>query len=132
MPAYNFKCRFEPMVSSGRKRQTIRARRKDGREARPGQTAYLFVLMRTKRCRRIGEGRIVSVDEIRMAAKRSSGLTIKLNGRGLDAHEADALALADGFGSVPEMRVFFAKTHGLPFAGTLVSWEPCAIGEASR
>ena len=122
MPAYNFQSRFEHAVATGRKRQTIRQWRKDGRIPKPGQTAHLFVLMRTKACRRIGRAPIVSVDEVRLMAHRGGWLAIKVNGRVLSREIVQAFVRADGFANEQEMRVFFAKTYGLPFDGLLIAW----------
>jgi hypothetical protein len=66
MPAYNFKRAFADAVRAGvgqafaarhpevrPKRQTIRKRRK--RRTRAGETLYLYVGQRTKRCEKLGE-----------------------------------------------------------------------------
>lgn len=60
MPALNFKKRFEPMIESGDKRQTIRAKRKDCRDPKEGQTLYLYTGMRSKGCRKLGEAPCLS------------------------------------------------------------------------
>jgi len=62
MPAYNFKERFAADVESGKKRQTIRRKRK--RPTKPGDVLYLYVGMRTKRCRKLREAPCESVVSI--------------------------------------------------------------------
>jgi len=43
------------MVLSGEKPFTLRALRKDGHDAKAGQTLYMFTGLRTKQCQRIAE-----------------------------------------------------------------------------
>jgi len=128
MPAFNFQKRFASKIELGEKTQTIRNRRKDRRDPQVGQTAYLYFGMRTKSCRKLGEGKITSVET----------LTIKLNGYCADVYieavgygqgfplnyrEMENLAKADGFENFDEMYMWFAKTHGLPFYGFLIKWD---------
>lgn len=70
MPAINFKKQFAPAVESGEKRQTIRARRQDGRDPVAGQTLYLYTGIRTKGCRKLGE----------VTCKETQQITIEENG----------------------------------------------------
>lgn len=62
MPAYSFKLRFVPMIKSGEKSQTIRAKRKY--QAKPGDKLYLYYGMRTKHCKKIKEEICRNVEEI--------------------------------------------------------------------
>lgn len=55
MPALNYQKRFAPLVESGKKKHTIRACRKDGRDPRPGEVLYQYTGMRTKGCRKLRE-----------------------------------------------------------------------------
>jgi len=74
MPAYNFKSQFAQPIESGRKRQTIRPRRK--RPTRPGDKLYLYMGMRTKACRKLAEvicTRVTPVD-IPQGAIRLGGI----------------------------------------------------------
>lgn len=121
MPAFNFQKRFAEKVESGEKRQTIRARRKDGRNPQVGQTAYLYFGMRTKSCRKIGEGIITSVETI--VIDRNGLLTdVVIGASPIDHYEKVNLSRADGFGCFQEMLEWFETTHGLPFYGFLINW----------
>ncbi len=61
MGAYNFRAQFAEDVESGRKTQTIRAERKDGRRPKVGDTLKLYTGMRTKACRLLAVGRCTAV-----------------------------------------------------------------------
>ena len=108
MPAYNFQGRFAPYIESGRKRQTIRPKRK--RPTRPGDTLYLFIGMRTKQCRKLGEAVCQDVTNIII----EPDMVITLGGRILGLIEANELARADGFVSLGEFYVFFEERYGVP------------------
>lgn len=117
MPALNFKKQFAPMVESGSKRQTIRARRKDGRNPQPGQTLYLYTGMRTTGCRKLKEVMCESCETIFI------GLTdIYVGTKHLSVEEKHDLAIKDGFKYMDELREFFLKIHRLPFYGFLIKW----------
>jgi hypothetical protein len=117
MPALNFKKQFAEMVESGRKRQTIRSLRKDGRNPRVGQTLYLYMGMRTKYCKKLGEAVCKSVKQMTIETNEAIvGVDF------LDITQQEKLAKADGFNSFVDMIDFFRKTHGLPFYGLLIKW----------
>jgi len=116
MPAFNFKKRFAPLVEQKIKRQTVRAKRKDGRNAHVGDTLYLFTGMRTKSCRRLGEEICKEVHEIHID---SFGIYI---GEWLTDRERANFAVADGFKDFGDMKEFFNKERGLPFEGLLYKW----------
>ena len=118
MVAYNFKAQFADDVASGKKRQTIRAPRKDGRCAKPGDRLQLYTGMRSKSCRKL-----VEPDPV---CKWVNGIIIEQPGiRYTDGSECmtpDVVARRDGFRDWPEMRDWFQKVHGLPFHGFLIRW----------
>lgn len=122
MPALNFKKQFADDVESGKKRQSIRAKRADGRNPHAGQPAYLFTGMRTKSCRRLRTSTFISVEEIIL--DWHSG--IFLQGRWLLPAEVLYVAKDDGFPGWPEMKEFFRKEHDLSgdnqFHGLLMKW----------
>ena len=118
MPVLNFKERFAANVAVGRKRQTVRVRRK--RPIRPGDRLYLYTGMRTKRCRKLGEATCKRVDEI--VIELNVDETIWVNGQTLSRPERLVLARADGFVSVGRFVAFFRRTYGLPFEGVIVKW----------
>lgn len=119
MPVLNFKKRFAPRVESGKKRQTIRERRKDGRNPRPGDKLYLYVGQRTKGCRKLGEGRVASVEEITIY---ETGIVV--SGTWLLEREEVKLAHDDGFENLNDFYQFFIDEYELPFWGLLIKWEP--------
>lgn len=125
MPALNFQKQFAEAVESGKKCQTIRAYRKDTRDPKPGDTLYLYYGMRTKQCRKLGEAECKSVDRVIIGP---SGICFMgpsfIEPLARTQIGADIAAKEDGFGNFAEMRDWFDKTHGLPFNGLLIRWEP--------
>lgn len=117
MVAYNFQRRFADDVATGRKRQTIRAPRKDNRHAKPGDRLQLYTGMRTKACRKLDEG-ICKISTY--CAIREDGITLGNHPR----VDIDEFAVADGFEDFESMKTWFRKTHGLPFIGQLIVWDP--------
>lgn len=53
MVAYNFAAQFAEAVETRKKRQTIRAPRKDNRHAKVGDKLQLYTGMRTTNCRKL-------------------------------------------------------------------------------
>ena len=142
MPSLNFQKRFAGLVESGDKRQTIRARRRDGRDVEPGSYLYLFTGMRHRNCRRLLVRAGVDVDRVPIA-NRPYGHVVRCRtvdaisiddpvlselescveiGRLLLPDEAELVARADGFESCEEMLDWFETTHDLPFEGLLIRW----------
>ena len=118
MPALNYKKQFAPLIKAFIKRQTIRAKRKDGRNPHPGQTLYHFTGLRTKVCRRLAETICKSVEEITIYPAGD----ILIAGKRLNAKEKDKLAVDDGFHDFPDFMSFFHKEHDLPLWGLLIKW----------
>ena len=117
MPLINFKKQFASLVETGVKRQTIRARRADGRNPRVGQTLYLYVGTRTKSCRKLREEICRLVQQVTIDEHG-----INIDGRWLSPAERDVFSRADGFEDFYELKCFFHKEHGLPFEGLLFRW----------
>lgn len=133
MVAYSFKERFVDPIKAGLlhapskyyltkpKRQTIRAHRRDGRHAKPGDTLLLYSGMRTTRCFSIGVARCVSVHPI-VISVREDFMKVVLDGEVVLPN--DDFAQADGFETWREMHAFWKDTHGLGrFGGMLIRWE---------
>lgn len=118
MPALNFKKQFAPKVESGEKKTTIRAKRKDGRNPRPGQTLYLYTGMRSKGCRKLKEAVCANVSEIVIDPHRG----INLRGDWLDYSQTMSIVRGDGFELWTDFLAFFRKEHELPFWGLLIEW----------
>ncbi len=130
MPALNFQKQFAAAVESGKKRQTIRCHRKDGRpHVLPGQTLKLYTGMRTKECRLLAMVRCISVEVVTID-RDGVGLgegTLRVIWLGeassfIRRGMLEGLAIADGFKDWPAMREWFRETHGLPFHGSLIKW----------
>jgi len=128
----SFQGRFAGAVASGQKRQTIRPYGK--RRFYPGQKLQLYTGMRTKHCRKLADAICTS---IRGIVIEDGGVWLACRAVGVCAggvqemcrQDAEAQALADGFRSFAEMRAWFQKTHGLPFMGQLIEWEPLSKQE---
>lgn len=121
MPSYNFKQRFAALVESGVKSQTIRA---TNRNARRGQSAYLYTGMRTKSCRRLGVGTLANVMPIEIGRHACGEPYAVLYPPEFIVHgDLDNFARADGFETSEEMVSFFESEYGLPFKGFLHTWE---------
>lgn len=118
MVAYNFQARFADAVSSGRKIQTIRARREGrSRHARPGEPIQLYTGLRTKSARKLCDPDPVCVT--------STYCNIHATGITLGNHpnvDLDEFARRDGFTDFADMKAWFGETHGLPFIGQLIEW----------
>jgi len=118
MPALNFKKQFASAIESGEKKQTIRALRKDGRNPKPGDTLYLYTGMRTKGCRKLGEAKCISVEQIGI----NESIDIDLGTRSLSIAEEMEIIRDDGFENSAQFYQFFRDNHGLPFFGLLIKW----------
>jgi len=126
MPLLNYKKEFAPRVELGLKSpdhpeaklQTIRARRKDGRNPKAGQTLYHYTALRTKYSRKLGESECKSSETIAIETMVDVWVGID----SLAFHEIEELGIKDGFESGYEFLEFFRKTHGLPFYGFLIKW----------
>ena len=116
-----FSERFADAVESGRKCQTIRALRKDGRVPKVGERVYLYTGLRKKGARKLGEG---VVDGVQSLTIRSTAgwFHLYLDGIRQSAWDYGDFARADGFGDWPALVAWFEGTHGLPFTGHLIRW----------
>ena len=106
------------MVESGEKRQSIRARRKDGRDPLQGQTLYLYTGMRTKVCRKLKDTKCLSTKPIVIEGWHD----VIVGAKPLDLKQEKELALADGFETSCDFFKFFEKIHGFPFYGLIIKW----------
>ena len=121
MPALNFQARFADLVASGKKRQTIRPRRRHPIKA--GDLLHLFTGMRTKRCKRLPSAQCRWATPIRI--EEWGFMVNTLIGTEEQWKEPMLLnwfAVRDGFRDWAEMRQWFKKIHGLPFEGVLIAW----------
>lgn len=118
MPLLNFKSQFADLVSTGVKRQTIRAKRKY--PIKEGDTLYLYTGCRTKNARKLGEATCSKISQIEIGEGyvRTDGLL-----RHVPSAILPILAMDDGFGSFDDFMRFFRDTHGFPFHGQLIEWD---------
>lgn len=120
---------FIPDMLAGVKTTTIRPEPKRDRDwPRPGDTIQF----------RRWTGRPYHSKQAEVARVRvvlSFGVTVTESGPLAPALSAghpilvpfgdpDAIAKRDGFASWAEMREWFRTTHGLPFSGIMIEWEP--------
>lgn len=115
MPALNFSEQFADRVESGTKQQTIRRKRKH--PIKYGDTLYLYTGMRTKDCRKLGEGECHVTRSIRIKGGR-----VWLDGLRLSDREAFLLADADGFDGLDAFFAWFESHYGPDFEGVLICW----------
>ena len=121
MPSLNFKAEFAEAVELGKKRQTIRAKRK--RAISAGDMLYFFTAMRTKSCRRLGQAICKAVYSVMIRGGQDLYI-----GYGPDCLRwvpwpaAELIAIHDGFRDYPDMAGWFSDVHGLPFEGDLILW----------
>lgn len=130
MGLYSFRPQFTAHIRSGRKKHTIRAKRKDGWVEKPGNTMYLYENVRTKNGKHIDDRECARVEEIRIEMQVYVGKSVLLRGcqfphvivagNDLSATEKEALAFADGFDSFADMMKFWKGK--LPFEGYIIHW----------
>ena len=127
MPAYNFKSQFAPAVEAGQKLCTIR-----GRAAKVGTTAYLYTGMRTKACRKLGQGEIIDCSPIIIGREPEAFPFVIIGGRRLLRAEIWQLASHDGFEDSEKFVDFFADSQPYKtiegvgtqfFEGYITTWE---------
>lgn len=123
MPAYNFQAQFAPLVESGKKTQTIRQTDKN---AKPGDTAFLYTGQRTKACRKLGEGIITEVIPIQIWKNELGHPFVGVEWGGdpmwLVPYDVGSFARSDGFPTIGKFIEFFETRYGLPFRGFLHKW----------
>ena len=121
MPALNFKKQFVPLIESGKKRQTIRKYRKDGRDPKPEDTLYLYTGQRTKHCRKLKEVLCTETFEIEIGGA-GCYYFLQVGYAVIPPYEQDEFAQADGFRDMEELGEWIERDHGLPFRGLLILW----------
>lgn len=133
MPAWSFQTRFrfallngfaeiagEPPPFPGHlsKRQTIRARRRDGLDPRPGERVRVWVAQRTPERELLGTTPPVR----RFAIAIAHPGAIILEGHRLAPGVITRLAHRDGFEGADALVVFLEDFHGFPFEGFVFRW----------
>jgi uncharacterized protein YqfB (UPF0267 family) len=119
MPLYNFQPRFVPLILSGQKTHTIRAKRK--RQTLPGDTLYLYTGLRQKGAQRLLVTQCTRVQNIEIRDTKAIGFLIVIDDDWLSTDEKDSLALRDGFENQWDMLRFWDGR--LPFKGDIIYWK---------
>ena len=121
MAILNYQKRFAPLVEKGKKRQTIRAKRKY--PIRAGETLYHYTGLKTKSARLLKKSICIYVADITIDLDIDNRVEIVINGNmPLSYKEKETLAKKDGFSNVNEMFNFFRDIYGLPFHGQIIRW----------
>ena len=127
MPSFNFKQRFAHRVRLGllrpdhphAKRQTIRARRADGRDPEPGQPITLYTGQRTPFCIKLGKTTLKRRTPVRIVG--GDLYEVHAGDNLLTPAEIVRLATADGFADIDAFFSFFSP-HGETFTGFIFNW----------
>lgn len=119
MPSFNFQQRFAELVVSGKKRQTIRALRKD-RNPVPGDIAHCFQGLRTSKTIKLGAWPITRSESIRIYLDTQQ---VILGCKVLNPFQLHQLACYDGFKDFDEMLSWFRGQYGCDIEGRLIVWD---------
>ena len=129
MVAYNFQKQFADAVESGKKKQTIRAPRKNG-HAKVGDKLQLYTGMRRKgHCRKLRDAvcsgaSSVKIEDHHLRIEIEQDHYCLLSYAEPDSQDdMERFAQADGFDSWEAMRDWFEQQHSLPFEGVLIMWD---------
>lgn len=119
-----FQPRFTALVEAGTKCQTVRPT--PNQMPKPGDRISLRTWTgkpyRSKQ-RVLRESVICAVETISLC-DTGRELLVYLNGAELHPEEINAFAVADGFKNGIELFNWFEATHGLPFEGVVIKWQP--------
>jgi len=121
MAAYNFQKRYVALIESGQKRQTIRARRKNGYVPIAGEVLRLYQGMRTRACKLICEVSVTEVLPIVVNTGNGCADVVLRCERLTDAQVLD-LAKSDGFRDVRDFAEFFNQKYGDELNAYLIRW----------
>jgi hypothetical protein len=109
MPALNFSV-FIEKVKSGEKCQSIRP----GHRFKVGDMVYCYEGMRTKKCRKLNQGRVVEVIPIEWV-----GIFVTDS-----PQNWEDIARRDGFANSRDMDAWFRAEYKHSFDGQIIRWEP--------
>ena len=120
------KGQFVPKIVDGTKPHSFRAKRKDGRKWKVGDTIQFYENVRQPNMRKIRlDGVVVGVQEVVMAFLHNSKnkLHMIIDGRVIHADELNEIAIKDGFCSINEFSLFFFPNQSdKKWQGQLVHW----------
>lgn len=121
---FNFQRQFADDVRHGRKRQTVRRNRADGRRPVPGDTLKLYTGLRTSATTLLLAATCTECQAIRIDL---SDRTVIVDGEKLAWPDLIDFAKADGFENVDAFFGFFIEQYGgesVLFEGFLTKWSP--------
>ncbi len=121
MPAFGFRPQFRDPIRSGVKTHTIRAAIPRGYVL--GHWSPFYTGLRTKNVDLVGSGCMAAPQEVRLDF--DAGTVEGVTGYPLtDMRDLDAFAVSDGFGSWPDMELFWSIHHPgvCQFTGWLLPW----------
>lgn len=104
-PSLNFQAQFADKILSKRKRHSIR---KPGR-FKEGDKIYFFTGLRTKNCKRLGEGIVTKIEKIEITPWLGS---VIINGKELGFFQTQEFASDDGFETEIDFFTFFYNNYG--------------------
>lgn len=124
---FNFKDRFADLVATGEKRQTIRARRADGRVPTSGDRVRAYSGLRRPNPRLLYDAPVVECFSVQMYLKRAYRFGpdtrwVVANGTLLTGQAMENFARLDGFSSREDMLDWFSEAHDEHFKGWCVRW----------
>lgn len=125
MAAINFRKEFAALVKSGKKRCTMRQRRKNGYVPAVGECLALYTGMRSKGCEKLNTVTVKAVRPVIIELEKAldqERTVVVLDGKPLSLAEIRELALRDGFSSVAEFRGFFRSQYGTQAHLYLIEW----------
>lgn len=113
---------FIDKILSGEKRQTIRKAGKKWENVKAGDKLTLYTGLRTKKCRKLGEAEVESIEDIviRIGFLWSFVCVGEIE---VSEDEALEIAKADGFDCIRDFFEFFNNHYGLHFTGKIIKWK---------
>lgn len=120
MVAFNFHPDFIDDIIFGRKRSTIRQKRR----CNVGDSMQLYTGQRTKHCKKLMETKCIGVANILIGYQEEQGVVPWA----LKSYEGTPIVVKrfvhqEGFINEKEMMQFFDDMYGLPFEGWLYTWD---------
>lgn len=128
MPLLSYEARFAEMVADGRKRQTIRAYRKDGRDPKPGDMLHHYTgPYRPGERVKIGASVCTRVLPFEIEVPKEHGVYWLLDGVVMIEDEIGEFAVDDGFTDPADMLRWMQANGGIAFNGLAIYWDDIAL-----
>ena len=132
MPLLGFEAQFAEAVATGRKRQTIRKLRKDGRDPKVGDRLHFYTgPYRPGERKKIGEATCSATGRIELRRDDADDRDVIYVSFHTDTPDRFPrgqgaltwIAKADGFPDVETLIGYVERTYGFPFEGTVTRWK---------